>query len=414
MQSLKTLVDKQGVTVLSVIHQPRKFIFDLFDSLVLLGVGGNMVYHGPVYKAEEYFSSMKMPYKLPAGESVADWLIDVSSGRLEPETNDNGVSNKNDNIELLLNDDGPSANVFENMPPAKALENRQDQAAERRETLYESWNKYYACLPEYERKRFEAPEPYALPSIKQKPSFRRQLGIQLQRNVLLSWRNRFSKLVDTTLIVAAVILISLFEGIVEVTSENEPEVSFMDLTNGDPVSMAATFPELFRYAYSRTTNLIEYALKIGVITSVLLGLSAAKALTNKRLEFFREAGSGYNVNAYFVAINITSLFEHSFQMLIAASCAFWLRDSLTSWLSYFVNFLLLMWMTVSWSLFIPLLVSPANVVLAVGFFMAFFGLLFSGGLDPVTYTSKCSATGATMDLLPADNVSHVLSLARYL
>lgn len=43
MGSLKNLTENQGVTVLSVIHQPRKAIFDSFDSLVLLGVGGNMV-----------------------------------------------------------------------------------------------------------------------------------------------------------------------------------------------------------------------------------------------------------------------------------------------------------------------------------------------------------------------------------
>ncbi len=43
MGSLKKLVENQGVTVLSVIHQPRKAIFDSFDSLILLGVGGNMV-----------------------------------------------------------------------------------------------------------------------------------------------------------------------------------------------------------------------------------------------------------------------------------------------------------------------------------------------------------------------------------
>ena len=36
MESLRNLCDKQGVTVVSVIHQPRKFIFDLFDSLILL------------------------------------------------------------------------------------------------------------------------------------------------------------------------------------------------------------------------------------------------------------------------------------------------------------------------------------------------------------------------------------------
>ena len=40
MSSLKNLTETQGVTVLSVIHQPRKAIFDAFDSLVLLGVGG--------------------------------------------------------------------------------------------------------------------------------------------------------------------------------------------------------------------------------------------------------------------------------------------------------------------------------------------------------------------------------------
>ena len=93
MKSLKNLVDVQGVTVCSVIHQPRKFIFELFDSLILLGVGGNLVYHGPVSKCEKYFKMLK--YDLPAGESIADWLIDISSGDLAPSTNDrveNGVN----------------------------------------------------------------------------------------------------------------------------------------------------------------------------------------------------------------------------------------------------------------------------------------------------------------------------------
>ena len=84
MQSLKRLVTVEGVTVVSVIHQPRKFIFDLFDSLILLGVGGNMVYHGPTDSTLEYFSSLR--YTLPPGESVADWLIDISTGRLEPDS----------------------------------------------------------------------------------------------------------------------------------------------------------------------------------------------------------------------------------------------------------------------------------------------------------------------------------------
>lgn len=53
----------------------------MFDSLILLGVGGQIVYHGPTEGAESYFD--RLEYKLPKGESVADWLIDISSGRLE-------------------------------------------------------------------------------------------------------------------------------------------------------------------------------------------------------------------------------------------------------------------------------------------------------------------------------------------
>ena len=42
-----------------------------------------MIYHGPTEGAEPYFG--RLDYKLPKGESVADWLIDISSGRLEPD-----------------------------------------------------------------------------------------------------------------------------------------------------------------------------------------------------------------------------------------------------------------------------------------------------------------------------------------
>jgi len=47
--------------------------------------------------------------------------------------------------------------------------------------------------------------------------------------------------------------------------------------------------------------------------------------------------------------------------------------------------MMLMWLVVSWSLFLPIFVPPNNVVLVVGFFIAFFGMLFSGGLPPLLY-----------------------------
>ena len=107
MSSLKQLVDSQNVTVVSVIHQPRKFIFDLFDGLILLGVGGNLVYHGPTSGSKQYFNNLG--YILPEGESVADWLIDISSGTLEPENSPNVSDGDEDNSDDDNEDDDVGA-----------------------------------------------------------------------------------------------------------------------------------------------------------------------------------------------------------------------------------------------------------------------------------------------------------------
>jgi hypothetical protein len=81
MESLKRLVYSQGTTVVAVIHQPRTDIYDMFDSLMLLGIGGRTVYHGPATKCRDYFE--KMGYTLKEGESQADWFLDISSGDIE-------------------------------------------------------------------------------------------------------------------------------------------------------------------------------------------------------------------------------------------------------------------------------------------------------------------------------------------
>ena len=130
---------------------------------------------------------------------------------------------------------------------------------------------------------------------------------------------------------------------------------------------------------------IRYVLKLGVVVAVLVGLTATKVLTEKRSEFFREAGSGYSIDAYFVAVNIYSTFEHSIQVLVSSMFALWLRNSIASWYNYYINFVLLAWLCVSWALLFPLLVPLKNVVLVMGFYMTFFALLFSGAISPLTY-----------------------------
>ena len=134
--------------------------------------------------------------------------------------------------------------------------------------------------------------------------------------------------------------------------------------------------------------LLRFPLKVGIILAVLVGLKATQIVTDKRIEFFREAGSGYDINAYYIAINIVASLEHSIQVFIGAYFAFWIRNPIVVWYSFFIHFLLLTWLCVSWALFLPMIVPQENVTLVVGFFFAFCGLLFSGALPPVTYQGK--------------------------
>ena len=59
--------------------------YDMFDSLILLGIGGRTVYHGPADNARSYFESLG--FQMKEGESQADWFLDISSGDIE--TSDN-------------------------------------------------------------------------------------------------------------------------------------------------------------------------------------------------------------------------------------------------------------------------------------------------------------------------------------
>jgi ABC-type multidrug transport system ATPase subunit len=258
MSSLRALVENQGVTVCSVIHQPRKIIFDLFDDLILLGVGGKIVYNGPTEGAQGYVE--RLNYRLPAGDSVADWLIDVSSGRVEPEDVD-GKTEENVTSSVPSEKGTNSCHrddfVHNGGPSSNKVEQEFEEAKIHREVLYTSWNQHFANLPEEERKRYYALEPTSLPKSVKRPPFLKQLKVQLSRNVLVCRRNALSKLVDTFLIVGAVVLISAFEGVVEITAEHVPDVSFDALVSGDPVELAEQLPALFRFALNGSTKLLE-------------------------------------------------------------------------------------------------------------------------------------------------------------
>jgi len=75
--------------------------------------------------------------------------------------------------------------------------------------------------------------------------------------MLVSRRNMTSKLVDTLIIVGAVILISFIEGVVEATKDMNPDIPYDVLTSDEPELLQASFGELFSFALSSTRRIQE-------------------------------------------------------------------------------------------------------------------------------------------------------------
>eukprot|EP00929_Paragymnodinium_shiwhaense_P078958 TRINITY_DN4098_c0_g1_i1.p1 TRINITY_DN4098_c0_g1~~TRINITY_DN4098_c0_g1_i1.p1 ORF type:complete len:852 (-),score=160.01 TRINITY_DN4098_c0_g1_i1:615-3170(-) len=71
-------LQKSGLTIVCVIHQPRYSVFNKFSHLLLLGAGGGQVYCGETSGIEPYLTGLG--FRQPAKENPADWMIDVVCG----------------------------------------------------------------------------------------------------------------------------------------------------------------------------------------------------------------------------------------------------------------------------------------------------------------------------------------------
>lgn len=71
-----------GMTVVSVIHQPRYEIFEMFDDVLLFGKGGRTVFLGPASEALAYFEGLG--FICPQYSNPADFVMDVIAGKVVP------------------------------------------------------------------------------------------------------------------------------------------------------------------------------------------------------------------------------------------------------------------------------------------------------------------------------------------
>ncbi|KAK7320707.1 hypothetical protein VNO77_30426 [Canavalia gladiata] len=86
MRTVRNTVDT-GRTVVCTIHQPSIDIFDAFDELLLLKLGGEQIYAGPLGRHSshliQYFEAIQEVPKIKDGYNPATWMLEVTSAGTE-------------------------------------------------------------------------------------------------------------------------------------------------------------------------------------------------------------------------------------------------------------------------------------------------------------------------------------------
>lgn len=77
MRTLKEL-SRLGITIVTIIHQPRQEIFESLDNLLLFGAG-RMIFQGPESDVQGYFKNVG--FKFPEHANPADVVMDIIAGQ---------------------------------------------------------------------------------------------------------------------------------------------------------------------------------------------------------------------------------------------------------------------------------------------------------------------------------------------
>lgn len=83
MRAVKN-ISQLNRTIIVTIHQPSIEIFESFDNLLLLQLGGEMMYFGPLGVEScnliQYFESIPGVAPIGPGHNPATWMLEVSGG----------------------------------------------------------------------------------------------------------------------------------------------------------------------------------------------------------------------------------------------------------------------------------------------------------------------------------------------
>ena len=244
MTTLKAL-SRLGITVVTIIHQPRQEIFESLDTLLLFAAG-RMIYQGSENNVQNYFENIG--FHFPDHGNPADTVMDIIAGQghIYKKSGDTGVQSL---IEYWHNRQHSLQNLSSNSP-----EPLQDNLALRRSIRRRGaywYSQIYFCYVRSIIQQFRL-----------KSSFYAELGVGALAGFLI--------------------------GLAELNQEG------------------INFRGLYTSPYQLLSSSIDYASvpQMSLLVGLAIGLTASspgvKIFGEEKLIYWREAASGHNRLAYYI------------------------------------------------------------------------------------------------------------------
>jgi ABC-type multidrug transport system ATPase subunit len=373
LQALKALA-VHGVNVIAVLHQPKYEIFELFDKVLLLGVGGRTVYLGPATGMGDYFGNRGFP--CPPKLNPADFYMDVVAGIVPRK--DHEKFDKNDLFEMWETAaENPSA-----CPPEENLEAKNVEVSSSRRTTIANLAKKGPIISRvlrairwskdihihvYRNTGKDADE------IRTVPGFWGQF-----RHCFV--RSFFQRVSDPTFTLTPLLMEALAGLLLGTANRGDTLYSgipsaLVDDANGGSAWIAQNL---------QVTDLLPSIwgnLSLGIVLVSVMGVDI---FGQERANFFRETATGLKVSAYWLAKTLEVMMWLPLYSAVFSSISYGISPFLMS----FVNFWLIIWMAhvgfYGLGMLVSLFCAPKNrgiisLVAGLVFSMAFTGVVFNYG-----------------------------------
>ncbi|KAL0476500.1 hypothetical protein AKO1_010739 [Acrasis kona] len=329
-ESLQSIANS-GITVVTVIHQPRAEIFDMFDDLLLLGNNGTTVYLGPTSQVADYFSNLG--FKCPDKVNTADYIIDVCAGNVI----------------------GTGA-ITADLLPEMWIKARQQVVEQNQEVISQ------------EETTSEYVQPY--------PSIFVQFYVCLQRSMIQFIRTLSSFFLDNILVlISGLSLATMFI--------DKPYVGPLPeaITNTCPAELqgVCSLPQNDTIVGQNGMSMLAMAL--------VSSMASLRVFGKEKAVFIRESESGLKVFSYFWAKDIATLPSVLIAPLVFLSVFYTLIKPRASFWEYYYAFLLVYWACYGLGYCVSIVWKPHLAQLAAVVHVFLFNI-FSGAVLPFPEIQK--------------------------